>query len=289
MEKRRNEFIRPDFLYFQGTTDEDGRVTINFIEKPCHYTTDYEVAVDSMCLNVSTFKNVLESDREDDNPHFTFIESSSSSTVKTKIYLPESKIATFDEFVEKVNEVQSKFTIEINFLEKKSKIKIGNNQLEVNKRMARVLGLLNTEEKVPKIIQDINSSSCTFTILKKEQEVVGVRLDATSGDGEAIQIARDHGYSVWNQISPSSFQFILVDCNFVLEEIVGKERTQNLENIPFNPSANHFYYSPERLTWKRINSSVFYSCFIRFADTRGRRFKGAEIVCQLRVRRRQLR
>ena len=209
--------------------------------------------------------------------------------MKTKIYLPESKIATFGEFVEKVNEVQSKFTIKINYLEHKSEIDIGKNQLEVNKRMAKVLGLLNTEQKVSKIIQDINSSSCTFTLLKKGEEVIGVRLDATSADGKAIQIARRYNYLVWNEISPSSFQFVLVDCDFVIEEIVGKERTQNLENIPFNPLMNHFYYSPERLTWKRINSNVFYSCFIRFANTRGRRFKGAKAICQLRIRRRQLR
>ena len=287
MERRRDDFIKPEFMYFKGTTDEDGRLTVNFIQKPCHYTTDYEVAVDSMSLDMSTFKNILESDRDPTNPHFTFIESSSSSS--TKIYLPESKIATFGEFVEKVNEVQSKFTIKINYLEHKSEIDIGKNKLEVDKRMARVLGLLNTEQKVSKIIQDINSSSCTFTVLKKGKEVIGVRLDPTSGDGKAIQIAKRHDHSVWSEISPSSFQFILVDCDFVIEEMVGKERTQNLEMVPFNTLTDHYYYSPERLTWKRINSNVFFSCFIRFADTRGRRFKGAEAVCQLRIRRRQLR
>ena len=132
-------------LNFKGITDGDGRLTINFTQKPCHYTTDYEVAVDSVCLDISTFKNVLESDRDPSNLHFTFIEISSSSTLKTKIDLPESKIATFGEFVKRVNEVQSKFTIKINYLEHKSEIDIGKNQLEVNKRMAKVLGLLNTE------------------------------------------------------------------------------------------------------------------------------------------------
>ena len=258
MERRTDDFIKPELLYFKGKTDEDGRLTINFTQKPCHYTTNYEVAVDSMCLDISTFKNVLESDRDLSNPHFTFIEISSSSTLKTKIDLPESKIAIFDEFVKRVNEVQSKFTIKINYLEHKSEIDIGRNQLEVNKRMANVLGLLNTEQKVPKIIQDINSSLCTVTLLKTGQDVTGVRLDATSGDGKGIQIARKYDHSVWNEISPSCFQFILVDCDFVIEEIVGKERTQNLENIPFNPLLNDFYYSPERLTWKRINSSVLF-------------------------------
>ena len=73
-----------------------------------------------------------------------------------------------------------------------------------------------------------------------------------------------------------------------MEEMVGKERTKNLEVIPFNPLVLHLHYSPDRLTWKRINSNALYSCFIRFADTRGRRFKGAKISCELKIRERPL-
>ena len=46
---------------------------------------------------------------------------------------------------------------------------------------------------------------------------------------------------------------MLVDCDFVVDEMVGKERTQNLEVIPFNPAVDHIYHSPERVTCKRIN------------------------------------
>ena len=75
---------------------------------------------------------------------------------------------------------------------------------------------------------------------------------------------------------------MLVDCDFVMEQIVGKEKTQNLEAIPLNPSKDFIYYSPERLSWKRINSNVFYSCFIRFADTRARRFENARATATLK-------
>ena len=70
-----------------------------------------------------------------------------------------------------------------------------------------------------------------------------------------------------------------------MEEMVGRERTQNIEVVPFDYSKDHIHYSPERLTWKRKNSNVFYSCFIQFADTRGRRFEEARITAVLRIRR----
>ena len=187
-----------------------------------------------------------------------------------------------------MNEGQSDFKISMDHFKNKSKIEIGTNKLEVNVRMARVLGLLNLENKVPKLIQDIYSSRCNFTVLKTGNKLKGVRLDATSGNGEGIELARTYDFPIWALVSPSSFQFVLVDCDFVMEEMVGKERTQNIEVVPFDYSKDHIHYSPERLTWKKINSNVFYSCFIRFADKRGRRFEKARITAVLTIRQRPL-
>ena len=153
--------------------------------------------------------------------------------------------------------------------------------------MAKVIGLLNVQKKVPKIIQDKNSSSCTFSVNKTGENVTGVTLDGAGKDGKGIEIARNYDYLIWNLVSISSFQYVLIDCDFVMEEMVGKERTKNSEVIPFDPSVLHLHYSPDRLTRKRINSNVFYSCFIRFADTRGR-FNGAKISCELKIRKRPL-
>ena len=73
-ERRKNDYITPDFLQFDGLTDDDGRLYVNFLYKSCHFSTDYEVAVDTLCLDSSTFLNVLESDREKGDEHFTYVE-----------------------------------------------------------------------------------------------------------------------------------------------------------------------------------------------------------------------
>ena len=39
-------------------------------------------------------------------------------------------------------------------------------------------------------------------------------------DGEGIEIARSYDYPIWALVSPSCFQFIFIDCDFVMEEIV---------------------------------------------------------------------
>ena len=126
----------------------------------------------------------------------------------------------------------------------KSEMQIGKNKLTLNKRMAKVLGLLNLKKKVPKIIQDRNSSSCTFSVNKTGEKVTGVTLDAAGKDGKGIEKARNYDYPIWNLVSISSFQYVLIDCDFVTEEMVGKERTKNLEVILFDPSVLHLHYSP---------------------------------------------
>ena len=49
--------------------------------------------------------------------------------------------------------MQNYFKINVDYLKNKSEIEIGKDKLEVNERMAKVLGLLNLEKKVRKIIQ----------------------------------------------------------------------------------------------------------------------------------------
>ena len=74
MEKRKHdEYLKPDSLHFDGVTDEDGKLTVNFQYKACHFSTDYEVARDSLCLDAATFLNVLKSDRSSQETAFVFI------------------------------------------------------------------------------------------------------------------------------------------------------------------------------------------------------------------------
>ena len=125
MERRRKDYIRPNNLHFDGVTDDDGRLTINFPYKPCHFSSDYEVAVDSLCLDTSTFVNVLESDRNTNGVHFTFVETTSSTVTTSTYYLPESKIFKFGEFAEKVNKMQNHFKIEVDHFRNKNEVQIG--------------------------------------------------------------------------------------------------------------------------------------------------------------------
>ena len=98
-------------------------------------------------LTLLLLMNVLESDRDTSEVHFTFVETTSSSVTTSNYYLPESKIFKFGEFAEKVNEMQDHFKIMIDHFRNKSDIQIGKSKLTVNKRMAKVLGLLNLTRK----------------------------------------------------------------------------------------------------------------------------------------------
>ena len=63
----------------------------NFSYKPCHFSTDYEVALESVCLDATTF-NVLKSDRDSQEMAFVFIKSDGT---KSSFPLPESRIGEF--------------------------------------------------------------------------------------------------------------------------------------------------------------------------------------------------
>ena len=57
-------------------------------------------------------------------------------------------MSTFGDFAKKVNKGQCDFKISIHHFKNKSKIEIGSSKLEVNVRVARVLGFLNSKNKV---------------------------------------------------------------------------------------------------------------------------------------------
>ena len=122
--------------------------------------------------------------------------------------------------------MQVHFKIEVDHFRSKSELQIGKNKLIMNKKMAKVCGLLNLQDKVSKIITDKNSGKCVFSVNK-----AGVTIDATGGNGKGVEIAISYDYPVWNEVSISSFQFILIDCDFVMEEIHvdRKEKSKNLQ------------------------------------------------------------
>ena len=64
----------------------------NFSYKPCHFSTDYEVALESVCLDATTFINVLKSDRDSQETAFVLIKSDGT---KSSFHLPESRIGEF--------------------------------------------------------------------------------------------------------------------------------------------------------------------------------------------------
>ena len=106
------------------------------------FSSNFEVALESMCLDTSTFHNLVDDSKKDQESGFVF--SDRSTKKKTSFNLPNGKISTFGGFVVKVNENQSSFKLNFDNKNHQCKLKIGSNKiLQVNMKMARVVGLLN--------------------------------------------------------------------------------------------------------------------------------------------------
>ena len=76
-------------LYFQGKTDEEGKLYIEFIEKEASFTEKYEIGIVNCHISCDTIYNVRDKSEQ--------IEFTDKSGVKKIVYLPKSKISTFND------------------------------------------------------------------------------------------------------------------------------------------------------------------------------------------------
>ena len=96
-----HQTITPMELHFEGKTDEEGKLYINFTEKEKYektFTEKYETGLVNCSISCDTIFNVRD--------NFEQIDFTDKAGIKNPAYLPENKIATFNDLGRVFNQLR---------------------------------------------------------------------------------------------------------------------------------------------------------------------------------------
>ena len=270
--------ITPLEIYFQGITDEEGKLYCEFNEKQAVWDEKYEIGLLNFYVDCDTVKNVKEK-----TELITFIDKSGG---EKEVYLPESKIGTFNDLSRVFNQLPLDCKISVQNSGGKSNIGLANGILKISSRLAKCFRILTKSNQISSLLKLINSNVATISIDGSNVVIDG---SAFPSNKELFEIPTIAGDVIWRFVSPYSFQTILVDTDLITDEYVGSQLTKTIAFIDFDVSKDHLKFEPLRIDWKRIIGGNYKRVFIRLADSRGNVLKGVYCSIKLNIRKNSFR
>ena len=272
------QMITPMELYFEGKTDEEGKLYIDFIEKEARFMEKYEIGMVNCHISCDTIYNV-----RDKSEQIEFTDK--LGKIKT-VYLPKSKISTFNDLSRVFNQLSIECKILAHDTGGISELNLLNGKLNISSRLAKCFKIITKSNEISLLSAAINSNVASISKNGSRIIIDGSQFPLNIHSFELPTIASD---IVWRFISPYSFQTIFIDSDLTIAEYIGSELANTISVINFDPSSDYIDYQPLRIDWKRINGGVYRKIFIRLADSRGNRLTGVYCSILLKLRKNSFR
>ena len=270
--------ITPLELYFEGETDDEGKLFVKFNYKEAFFSEKYEVGLVNFFIDSNTVKNVRDKSE--------LIEFTDNLGIKKSVYLNESKISNVNDLAREFNLLSLNCKIFVNSSGDSSSIGLTNGKLEISSRIAKCLRILTKSNQISSLTQLINDKVAKVTISGSRVVIDGSLFPSNKDLFKISDISSD---VIWRFISPYSFQSILIDSDLITDEYVGSELTKTIAFIDFDPSKDFLKFEPLRIDWKRIIGGKIRSTFIRLADSRGNALKKVYCSVKLTIRKNSFR
>lgn len=272
--------VRPNFLIFEGKTDEKGRLYIDFKHRPALYNSTYEVAVDKLQMDSKAINNVT---TEDDVLLFEMYHTQNSKPYPFKI--ENCRIVTVEDLILELRKGVEKegilLRIDVDRIQKKLSLYLRGDKFTMPLKVAKILNLVTKEGKISRLWQSINDDVAVFKIGNNDLQLIG-----HGKSDKPFTLSIDLEKNIWNEISSSSFQSILLHSDIVVPEFVGSQLVNILANFTYREKNDASFFDVHNHQWRRLSVDKIRKCFVQFSDSGGKPFVNVYcyLICRLRRR-----
>ena len=269
------KYIRPNYLLFEGVTNEKGRLNLNFEPKQLNYGAQHNLAVQQVTIDTDSIYNVDENQEE-----FILIDTHGTWS---HLFLSRCKIVYVKDLINFMMDANVPISYDGN----------GNLQIDLNygtmtmsARIARLLGLVNIKGDISSLIQKMNEDAATIYF---ESGTGRVGLSATGKvQMLPVKLMVNLEKNIWNEVSDKSFQSVFIYSDLVERQFVGSQTVQILSNIPFDETKRLLNYQFSNLQWRNVVKSNTSTASIQLADSVGRFLKNVKCTVLVKVMRKYL-
>lgn len=262
----------PPALHFDGVTNEEGKIELNFTHKKLRMGPQFELVLSKITLQNEMLFNIKEDGQEfivygDDRFDFG-----------------KSKIVDSEDLVNRLNFIQRLVHFETRG--KSLAVDLVLGKLYLSKGIARALRILDPfSDKVNAFVEFMNGNF----VIKMVKDVVEIDASNTSL-GEEFFLPYNPDFYVYNLISSVSPQAVFVYTDLMREEeMVSSQFTTNLAIIPVNEKYHETrFVSSIRLFKRAKDKKSFSNCYVKLADSAGRPLSGVRTVLEIELKRRPL-
>lgn len=269
--------VRPKLILFRGKTDEEGRLYVDFQDKPAVYNSDYEIAVDKLSVGATGVNNVY-------GKHKLSMTFTDDAGTDHDVSLQDCRIVYVRHLVNLLQDRLSAgaITLEMDTLKSRLTIAFNRNKLTIPVFVGRILNLVTAGLEVSKLWKTVNDAAVDMQIVNND-----LILDATQKQpANSLTVPLNFDLNIWNQVSDGSFQSILVHSDLVIREFVGSQFVNILVNLTYNESEDSAFWDVHNHQWRRLATERIKKAFVQFSDTQARPLANVEcnLICKLRHR-----
>ena len=242
----------------------------------------------------STPKPVKDNDKPGRPDFFRFSQKSikvksekrSDNALKTKLYYPSIRVATVKHLMDlldfllydqKVRFSASGVKNELIFMADSE-----CQSISLDAKTARCLGFLRADNSIPTLLQNQNKGNITFTLTDQNSRLKFERMKAKQELKIEIPIREDT--VIWNFISESSFQDMIVSVDIMKQEFTGTTLTKTLSTMTIHPEQTKMVYNPWSAHWVNVESGTKNRVSLQFHDTTGKPFSNLSLTFVLKFR-----
>lgn len=271
--------VRPKLILFRGKTDKEGRLYVDFLNKPAVYNSNYEIAVDKLSMNGQGVNNVY-------GPHKINMMFTDDAGTDYDISLQDCRIVYVRHFINLLTDRLSigghHIIVEMDTIRSCLVLRFNRNKLTLPVYVGKILNLVTAGLEVTKLWKTANAAAVDMHIVGDD-----LVLDATQKDpANALTVPLDFNLNIWNEISKGSFQSILVHSDLVIREFVGSQFVNILANLTYDESEDSAFWDVYNHQWRRLATDRIRKAFVQFSDTQARPLVNVDcnLVCKLRHR-----
>lgn len=291
-----------DYIYIKGVTDANGRFEyVPPHQRKMNLTRHNEIMVTNFSYNSSDIMNVKS----------VLGRKMVCFLGAEEIEVPSSRVRTLHELCGLINKVfyksdgSSGWSVEkVNgrdFLQPNSNT---SKSLIIPISFAFCFGFVNKYHMVNNLVKTIskeangNKDVLKYAVFEKNGEkYLQVSIDATSVSGNT---ANDSGNTpiagifipylldsiIYENVSPFSPGFIMIECKELNETYIGHQITHTLDQLIINPYDENDLIFEESYNshWQRLSHEGPFKLHLHFSDTTGQAFGGLRFILNLAVR-----
>ena len=213
-------------------------------------------------------------------------EKRSDNALKTKFYYPSIRVATVKHLIDlldfllydqKVRFSASGVKNELIFMADSE-----CQSISLDARTARCLRFLRADNSIPTLLQNQHKGNITFTLTDQNSRLKLERVKAKQELKIEIPIREDT--VIWNFISESSFQDMIVSVDIMKQQFTGTTLTKTLSTITIHPEQTKLVYNPWSAHWVDVESETKNRVELQFHDTTGKPFSNLPLTFVLKFR-----